>query len=136
MLVYGTESNATSNPFRISAPLAVYDYRAFGEMIKLTPPPTDKVTENFTGKEHDDKIALDYFGARHFDPFFGLSGGYLSYTLYQNGSKTFEASISGSYQFYFLNLGGSFGFGLQGPGRRAGGRFQVYRAVLQPETAP
>ena len=41
---------------------------------------------------------------------FGLSGGFLSYTWYQNGSKTFEASIGGSYQFYFLNLGGSLGY--------------------------
>ena len=51
---------------------AAYDYRAFGEMVELTPPPTDKVTETFTGKEHDDEIALDYFGARYLDPMLGL----------------------------------------------------------------
>ncbi len=72
MLVYGTEGNATSDPFRVSAPLAAYDYRAFGEMVELTPPPTGKVTENFTGKEHDDEIALDYFGARYLDPMLGM----------------------------------------------------------------
>ena len=36
MLVYGTEGNATSDPFRVSAPLAAYDYRAFGEQVTLT----------------------------------------------------------------------------------------------------
>ena len=36
MLVYGTEGNATSDPFRVSAPLAAYDYRAFGEQVSLT----------------------------------------------------------------------------------------------------
>jgi RHS repeat-associated protein len=41
-------------------------------MIELTPPPTGKVTENFTGKEHDDEIALDYFGARYLDPMLGM----------------------------------------------------------------
>ena len=72
MLVYGTEGNATSDPFRVSAPLAAYDYRAFGEMVELTPAPTGKVTENFTGKEHDDEIALNYFGARYLDPMLGM----------------------------------------------------------------
>ena len=72
MLVYGTEGNATSDPFRVSAPLAAYDYRAFGEMVELLPPPTGKVTENFTGKEHDDEIALNYFGARYLDPMLGM----------------------------------------------------------------
>jgi RHS repeat-associated protein len=65
MLVYGT--GGTSGGL-----LAVYDYRAFGEMIELTPPPTGKVTENFTGKEHDDEIALNYFGARYLDPMLGM----------------------------------------------------------------
>ena len=106
-------------------------------------------------------FALNYFGARYFDPFFGLwmtpdpagqyanpytyggdpvnfidptglfglntgfftigwdsnrgwnfgmSAGIFSYTWYQNGSKTFEATIGGSYQWYFLNLGGSIGY--------------------------
>lgn len=71
MLVYGTEGNATSDPFRVSAPLAAYDYRAFGEQVTLTQP-SDKVTENFTGKEHDDEIALNYFGARYLDPMLGM----------------------------------------------------------------
>ncbi|MCF0216379.1 MAG: RHS repeat-associated core domain-containing protein, partial [Fibrobacteraceae bacterium] len=50
---------------------AAYDYRAFGEQIDLTVP-TDKVTENFTGKERDDETDLNYFGARYLDPMLGL----------------------------------------------------------------
>ena len=38
----------------------------------LSPPPTDKVTETFTGKEHDDETSLNYFGARYLDPMLGL----------------------------------------------------------------
>ena len=72
MLVYGTEASTTSDESDVGATLAAYDYRAFGEMIELTPPPTGKVTENFTGKEHDDDIALDYFGARYLDPMLGM----------------------------------------------------------------
>ena len=33
---------------------------------------TDKVTENYTGKELDDETSLNYFGARYFDPMLGL----------------------------------------------------------------
>ena len=77
---------------------AAYDYRAFGEMVELTPPPTGKVTENFTGKsmqgecsenalvyfhcraagdcalrnERDDETLLNYFGARYLDPMLGM----------------------------------------------------------------
>ena len=72
MLVYGTEVSTTPEESDVGATLAAYDYRAFGEMIELTPPPTGKVTENFTGKEHDDEIALDYFGARYLDPTLGM----------------------------------------------------------------
>ena len=39
-----------------------YDYRAFGEQVSLVKP-ADKLTENFTGKEKDDEIELNYFGA-------------------------------------------------------------------------
>ena len=49
-----------------------YDYRAFGEQVDLVSPSSGKVTENFTGKEHDDEIALDYFGARYLDPMLGM----------------------------------------------------------------
>ena len=49
MLVYGTQADANPTHSDIGTPLAAYDYRAFGEMVELTPPPTDKVTENFTG---------------------------------------------------------------------------------------
>ena len=72
MLVYGTQADANPAHSDIGTTLAAYDYRAFGEMIELTPPPTGKVTENFTGKERDDEIALDYFGARYLDPMLGM----------------------------------------------------------------
>ena len=72
MLVYGTEASTAPDESDVGATLAAYDYRAFGEMIELTPPPTGKVTEIFTGKEHDDEIALDYFGARYLDPMLGM----------------------------------------------------------------
>ena len=66
MLVYGTDAGTPGGL------LAAYDYRSFGEMIELTPPPTGKVTENFTGKEKDDETQLDYFGARYLDPMLGM----------------------------------------------------------------
>ncbi len=72
MLVYVTVASTNPNEADIGEKIAAYDYRAFGEMVELTPPPTDKVTENFTGKEHDDEIALDYFGARYLDPMLGM----------------------------------------------------------------
>ena len=72
ILVYGTQADANPAHSDIGMPLAAYDYRAFGEMIELTPPPTGKITENFTGKEHDDEISLDYFGARYLDPMLGM----------------------------------------------------------------
>ncbi len=72
MLVYGTQGDAIHYQADFSKPLAAYDYRAFGEMVELVQPRTGKVTENFTGKEHDDEIALDYFGARYLDPMLGM----------------------------------------------------------------
>jgi len=72
MLVYGTVVSTDPNTADIGETKAAYDYRAFGEMVELTPPPTGKVTENFTGKEHDDEIALNYFGARYLDPMLGM----------------------------------------------------------------
>jgi RHS repeat-associated protein len=72
MLVYGTVVSTDPNTADIGETKAAYDYRAFGEMIELMPPSTDKVTENFTGKEHDDEIALNYFGARYLDPMLGM----------------------------------------------------------------
>ena len=64
MLVYGTGDGASSVK-------AAYDYRAFGEQVTLSEP-TEKVTENFTGKEKDDETELNYFGARYLDPMIGL----------------------------------------------------------------
>ena len=72
MLVYGTVASTNPNEADVGEKIAAYDYRAFGEMVELTPPSTGKVTENFTGKEHDDEIALDYFGARYLDPMLGM----------------------------------------------------------------
>ena len=72
MLVFGTVASTNPNEADVGEKIAAYDYRAFGEMVELTPPATGKVTENFTGKEHDDEIALDYFGARYLDPMLGL----------------------------------------------------------------
>ena len=65
MFVYAT-GYATPGAIR-----AAYDYRAFGEQVSLVEP-ADKVTENFTGKEKDDEIELNYFGARYLDPMLGL----------------------------------------------------------------
>jgi len=72
MLVYGTVASTNPNEADVGEKIAAYDYRAFGEMVELTPPSTGKVTENFTGKEHDDEIALNYFGARYLDPMLGM----------------------------------------------------------------
>ena len=72
MLVYGTVASTNPNEADVGEKIAAYDYRSFGEMVELTPPATGKVTENFTGKELDDEIALDYFGARYLDPMLGM----------------------------------------------------------------
>ena len=72
MLVYGT--SAYNDPFNSGykgGVKAAYDYRAFGEQVDLAMP-TDKVTENFTGKEKDDETELNYFGARYLDPMLGM----------------------------------------------------------------
>ncbi len=66
MLVAKVSSSNT--PAEISA---AYDYRAFGEQVTLSEP-TEKVTENFTGKERDDETELNYFGARYLDPMLGM----------------------------------------------------------------
>ena len=97
MLVYGTVASTNPSEADVGARISAYDYRAFGEMVELTPPSTGKVTENFTGSrftrrtqrtacksiaepknlgakrnEHDDEISLDYFGARYLDPMLGM----------------------------------------------------------------
>nr|WP_297342261.1 RHS repeat-associated core domain-containing protein [uncultured Fibrobacter sp.] len=71
MLVYGTVAFTNPNTADIGETKAAYDYRAFGEMVTLSQP-SDKVTENFTGKEHDDEIKLSYHGARYLDPMLGI----------------------------------------------------------------
>jgi len=71
MLVYGTQGYSWTDAADVGAPIAAYDYRAFGEQVSLAEP-SDKVTENFTGKERDDETELDYFGARYLDPMLGM----------------------------------------------------------------
>ena len=71
MLVYGTEAFTSPNTADIGETKAAYDYRAFGEMVTLSQP-SDKVTENFTGKELDDEIELGYWGARYLDLMLGV----------------------------------------------------------------
>ena len=71
MLVYGTVASTDPNTGDIGETKAAYDYRAFGEMVTLSQP-SDKVTENFTGKELDDEIELGYWGARYLDPMLGM----------------------------------------------------------------
>ena len=68
MMVAQVSSTNASEPAKVAA---AYDYRSFGGQVTLTES-ADKVTENFTGKEHDDEIALDYFGARYLDPMLGM----------------------------------------------------------------
>ena len=72
MLVYGTVASTNPSEADVGEKIAAYDYRAFGEMVELLPPPTGKVTENFTGKEKDDETELNYFGARYLDPMLGM----------------------------------------------------------------
>ena len=71
MLVYGTQPYNDKYSSYAGGVKAAYDYRAFGEQVSLAEP-TDKVTENFTGKEKDDETELNYFGARYLDPMLGL----------------------------------------------------------------
>ena len=71
MLVYGTVASTDPNTGDIGETKAAYDYRAFGEMVTLSQP-SDKVTENFTGKELDDEIELGYWGARYLDLMLGV----------------------------------------------------------------
>ena len=67
MAVYRTTGTTAGPPVLQSA----FDYRSFGEKIDLTVP-TDKVTENFTGKELDDETLLSNHGARLLDPMLGI----------------------------------------------------------------
>ena len=69
--MYGLKVASNSEESNVLSMKAAYDYRAFGEQVVLTEP-ADKVTENFTGKELDDEIELNYFGARYLDPMLGL----------------------------------------------------------------
>ena len=69
--MYGTQGYSWTDAADVGSPIAAYDYRAFGEQVSLAEP-SDKVTENFTGKERDDETELDYFGARYLDPMLGM----------------------------------------------------------------
>lgn len=83
MLVYGTQSVSQLGMADFGIEKAAYDYRAFGEQMSIVEP-ADKVTENFTGKELDDEIALNYFGARYLDPMLGLWTSVDAKRQYQN----------------------------------------------------
>ena len=71
MLVYGTVASTDPNNADVGETKAAYDYRAFGEQVVLSQP-SDKVTENFTGKELDDETELGYWGARYLDLVLGV----------------------------------------------------------------
>ena len=68
MMVAQVSSTNASEPAKVAA---AYDYRAFGGQVTLKKS-ANKVTENFTGKELDDEIELNYFGARYLDPMLGM----------------------------------------------------------------
>ena len=70
MVVYRTTGTTAGPPELLFA----YDYRSYGEQIDLTVS-TDKVSENFTGKELDDETDLGYWGARYLDL---MLGGWIS----------------------------------------------------------
>ncbi len=67
MAVYRTTGTTAGPPMLQHA----YDYRSYGEKIDLTVL-TDKVTENYTGKELDDETLLSNHGARLLDPMLGM----------------------------------------------------------------
>ena len=67
MVVYRTTGTTAGPPMLQHA----YDYRSYGEKIDLTVL-TDKVTENYTGKELDDETELGYWGARYLDLMLGM----------------------------------------------------------------
>jgi RHS repeat-associated protein len=48
----------------------VFDFSAYGMQAQelVTHSGDDKISEAFTGKEFDEKIGLQYFGARYYDP--------------------------------------------------------------------
>jgi len=139
---------------------SAYDYRPFGRVEELE---ENAVADErrWQGKEYDGQHGKYYFGARYFDPFFGmwmspdpagqfanpytyggdpinfvdptglfaldlgfasigwdskrgwnfsLSSPIMSYTWNQNGSKTYEASVGGSYQWWIVSLGAEMGY--------------------------
>jgi len=114
MLVYGTVASTNPNEADVGEKIAAYDYRSFGEMLELTPPPTDKVTENFTGKEHDDEIALDYFGARYLDPMLALwisvdpKRQYYNSYLYANNNPVVRVDPDGNQDGLAAMIRGQF----------------------------
>ena len=64
MLVFGTGSGS-------GGVKAAYDYRAFGERVSLVVS-SEKVTEEFTGKELDAETGLNYFIHRYYDAELGV----------------------------------------------------------------
>lgn len=63
MLVYNTGS--------ANAVKAAYDYRAYGKRVSIATS-SERVTEEYTGKELDEETDLNYYGARFLDAELGL----------------------------------------------------------------
>ncbi len=116
MLVYGTQADANPAHSDIGTPLAAYDYRAFGEQVNLVSSNNgvDKVTENFTGKELDDEIALNYFGARYLDPMLALwisvdpKRQYYNSYLYANNNPVVRVDPDGNQDGLAAMIRGQF----------------------------
>ena len=117
MLVYGTQANAAGGVLENKLePLAAYDYRAFGEQVNLVSSNNgvDKVTENFTGKELDDEIALNYFGARYLDPMLALwisvdpKRQYYNSYLYANNNPVVRVDPDGNQDGLAAMIRGQF----------------------------
>ena len=111
MLVFGTYSVDEEGKADLGVQKAAYDYRAFGEQMSMLEV-NDKVTETFAGKELDDEIALNYFGARYLDPMLGLwisvdaAGQHFSPYTYGSNNPISSIDPDGNEDVYYL-LGGN-----------------------------
>ncbi len=68
-------STVMAIPSIVGGTFDIYDYFPYGKEKKLVTGQSGtvgKITETFTGKEYDEQIQLDYFGARYYDADIGL----------------------------------------------------------------